>query len=90
LETTSAHGFQDQVNAIVASDLPDIDKLKQGFGRVTEAIIDQAEKDIELTRALHDREERIKLQIKMSTMNAARQIFGTWYTRITGRRAWDE
>jgi hypothetical protein len=90
VETNNSCGFQDRVNAIVGSDLPDIDKLKQGFGWVTERIIDQAEKEIELARAMQDRKERIKLQIKMSTMNAAREVFDTWYTRITGKRAWDE
>jgi hypothetical protein len=90
METNNSCGFQDRVNAIVGSDLPDIDKLKKGFGLVTERIIDQAEKEIELARAMHDREERIKLQIKMSTMNAAREVFDMWYTWITGRRAWNE
>jgi hypothetical protein len=90
VETNNSCGFQDRLNAIAGSDLPDIEKLKQGFGWVTRRMVDQAGKDIELARAMHDREERIKLQIKMSTINAAREIFDTWYTRITGRRAWDE
>ena len=90
MDIDSSCGFQDQINAIVESGLPDIDKLIQTFGLVTEVIIDQAQKEIELTWATHDREERIKLQIKMATINAAREILDTWYTRITGRRAWDE
>jgi hypothetical protein len=90
METDLDCTFQDRVDAIVASDLPDIDKLKQGFGLVTSTIIEQAGREIELAKAKHDREERIKVQIKRSTMNAAREVFDTWYTRITGRKAWDE
>lgn len=90
METNHSHEFQDRVNAIIASELPDIDKLKQGFGLVTGILIAEAEKEIELAGATKDRGERIKVQIKMSTMNTAREILDTWYTRITGRRAWDE
>jgi len=88
--TNESCGFQDRLDAIVGSSLPDIDKLKQGFGLVTERIIDHAQHEIELARAMHDDESRVKTQVKMSTMQTAREIFDTWYTRITGRRAWDE
>ena len=90
MKANNPSGFQDRVNAIVASELPDIEKLKQGFGLATGVLIDRAEKEIELARAMRDREARIRVQIRMSTMNAAREIFDTWYTRITGKRAWDE
>jgi hypothetical protein len=90
METNELRGFQDRMDEIVASALPDVEKLKQGFGLVTEQIIDYAQHEIELARALHDDEGRVKTQVKMSTMKWAREIFDTWYTRITGRRAWDE
>ena len=88
--TNEPCGFQDRMDEIVASELPDIDKLRQGFGLVTEQIIDYARGEVELAKAMHDRESWVKIQIKMSTMESAREIFDTWYTRITGRRAWDE
>jgi hypothetical protein len=88
--TRDSCGFPDQINAIVGSDLPDIEKLKRCFGLVTGRIVDQADRDIELARATHDREERVKLQIKRSSIKTAREILSTWYTRITGRSAWDE
>ncbi len=88
--TNESCGFRDRMDEIVGSELPDIDKLRLGFGLVTSAIIDHGEKEIELAEAMHDRDERIKLQIKLSTIKAAREVFDTWYTRITGRRAWDE
>jgi hypothetical protein len=78
------------MDEIVGSALPDIDKLKEGFGLATEQIIEYAQHEIELARVMHDKEARIKIQVKMSTMERAREVFDIWYTRITGRRAWDE
>ena len=78
------------MDAILGSALPDIDKLKEGFGLVTGQIIDRAQREVELAWAMHDDEGRVKVQVKMSTMETAREVFDTWYTRITGRRAWDE
>ena len=88
--TNESCGFQDRMEQIVGSALPDIEKLRQGFGLVTGQIIDTAQREVELARAMHDDEARIKTQVKMSTMKSAREIFDTWYTRITGQRAWDE
>jgi len=82
--------FQDEFEAVIASDKPDIDKLAWTFGRITEDIIGYAHREIEMATALHDREAKIKAQIKMETLKHARYIFAMNYLRITGRRIWDE
>ena len=48
------------------------------------------DEEVELARAMQDREGVIKTQIKMSTMSSAREIFATCYRRVTGRKAWDD
>ncbi len=42
-----AQSFQDEFDAILASDMPDIDKLAWAFGRITDDIIDYARQEIE-------------------------------------------
>ena len=82
--------YVDRVKAIVGSELTDIEKLREGFGMDTGAIVEYALSESELAKAAHDRDALIKVQIKMETMKAARRIFDTWYTLIAGRKAWDE
>jgi hypothetical protein len=90
MEEDATVEYHDKVRAIVGSDLPDIEKLKRGFDMVTGGMVEHAHHEIELARSVDDRESRVKVQIKMETMKAARRIFDRWYTMITGRRAWDE
>jgi hypothetical protein len=85
-----AQNFQDEFDAILASDTPDIDKLAWAFGRITDDIISYARQEIEMAIALHDRDAKIRVQIKMDTLKHARHIFATNYLRITGRSVWDE
>ena len=68
----------------------EIDKLKAFFGRITSRIVEFAEKEIELARAMQDRESLIKVQVKMETLKSAREIFGRGYQIATGKKAWDE
>ena len=89
-EKVTSKNFQVKFNEIVGSDMPDIDKLKWAFDFTTRTVIEHAHSEIELAQAMHDQESKIKTQIKMETLKFARQMFGTHYLRITGRRAWDE
>ncbi len=79
-----------EVERILASDLPDLDKLTQSFDCITAFVIGHAQADIELARALQDHEELLKTQIKKETMAHARSIFEHCYRRVTGRRPWHE
>jgi hypothetical protein len=85
-----AQDFQDEFDVILASDRPDIDKLAWAFGRITDDIISHAHGEIEMATALHDRDAKIRVQIKVDTLKHARYIFAMNYLRITGRSVWDE
>jgi hypothetical protein len=80
----------DEVERILASDLPDLEKVARAFDCITGFIIGHARAEIELARALQDREQLVKTQIKKETMAHARSIFETCYRRTTGRRPWHE
>ena len=80
----------DWIREIEGSDQPEIDKLKAFFGQITEKIVEFAEKEIELAKAMQDRESLVKQQIKMETIRTARGIFARGYQIATGRKAWDE
>ena len=82
--------FPDWVRQIQRSDEPEIDKLREFFGRVTCQIVEYAEREIELARAMQDRDEMVKQQIKRETIKTARALFARGYQIATGRRAWDE
>jgi restriction endonuclease len=79
--------FQDEFDRVIASDQPEIDKLKWAFDWISQSILDTAEKEIEIARAMQDQEQKVKMQIKMQTIKSAREILHDCYTRITGRRA---
>ena len=80
----------DELDDIFQGDAPEIEKLRDAFGSITALIVEQAQHQVELLRAVPDRESVVKTQIKMETIKTARSIFDTCYTRITGRKAWDE
>jgi hypothetical protein len=80
----------DEVERIVASDLPDLEKVVQAFDCITGFVIGHAQAEIELARALQDREELLKIQIKRETMAHARSILEFCYRRVIGRRPWHE
>jgi hypothetical protein len=84
------HEFSDWIRDIGQSDQPEIDKLKEYFGQITGKIIEYARQEIDLARAMQDRDELVKQQIKMETIKTARGIFDRGYQIATGRKAWDD
>jgi hypothetical protein len=79
-----------KLDAIVASGSPDLTKLAHAFDLVTQQLVDQTHPEIELARAMNDRETVVKQQVKMETMKHAREIFVDCYLRVTGKRPWNE
>ncbi|MBN1136967.1 MAG: hypothetical protein JXM73_10290 [Anaerolineae bacterium] len=79
-----------EVERILAADLPDLEKVAQAFGCITAFVAGHAQAEIEIARALQDREELLKTQIKKETVIYARSIFEHCYRRVTGRRPWHE
>jgi hypothetical protein len=82
--------FFDWCRELQRSDRPEIDKLRDFYGRITALIVEYADQEIELARAMQDHDALVKHQIKRETMKTARGIFGRGYQIATGRRAWDE
>jgi len=74
----------DEYNQIMASDLPPIEKLRAGFEWITDVYLADAEREIELLRAMQDRESLVKEQIKRSTVQHVRGIFAQCYRSATG------
>lgn len=69
---------------------PEIEKLAYAFGWITDRIIEQGLKDIELARALRDEDSVVKNQIKTEVIRHARSIFQNCYLLATGGKAQDE
>ena len=82
--------FSDWVRHLQRSDQAEIDKLREFFGAITAQIVDYAEAEIELARAMDDRDLLVKQQVKRETVRTARAIFARGYQVATGRKAWDE
>jgi hypothetical protein len=90
MERENTQEIHDWIREIQRSDRPEIDKLREFFGQTTDKIIGFAEREVDLAKAMHDRESLIKVQIKMETLKSARAIFAQGYYLFTGRKAWDE
>jgi len=80
----------EELDAIFGADLPELEQIRQAFDRITAFVVAYGQNEVELARAMQDREGVIKTQIKMSTVAWAREVFDTCYRRATGRRAWEE
>lgn len=89
-DRTRERDFSALVSEIKASDRSDAQKLAQAFDHITGSIIETAGREIEVARAMQDRESLVKLQIKMQSFKSARGIFQDCYTAVLGGRAWDE
>ena len=74
---------------IFTSDLSEADKIAKGFHHIINSIITHTNNEIELRKAMSDRETLVKEQIKLSTIKHARDIFNMAYTRATGKRSWN-
>ena len=79
-----------EIERIRESDLPDLDKIALCFESITSQIIAEGAREIELARALQDEEAVVRVQIKTSTLNHARDILQSCYRTMLRRSAWDE
>ena len=77
--------------AIIAdTENDDLTKVMAAFDYVTQLIITQSEKDIEIDRAMGDQQAVVREQIKMSTLIHARSILNWTHSRVTGSEVYDE
>ena len=77
----------DELDGILASEGTELAKLVQAFDWTTRRIAEVAQSEIELARAMHDREALVKHQIKTNTVRLVRDVFQNCYLRVTGERA---
>ena len=76
-----------QLEEIYASAQPDIEKLTQAFDLITKTILNHSEMEIELLRAMNDKENLVKEQIKNGMIKHIRGIYHHCYRRVIGKRA---
>ena len=76
--------------SIFESESSEIDQLAQSFDHITRLYIQRSEQEIELFRAMGEKERLIKEQIKMETIKHVRNIFHDCFKRSTGKEAWNE
>jgi hypothetical protein len=79
-----------EIEAILASDLPEMQKLSNVFHWITDFYIENSEHEIELYKALGDREALVKEQVKQSVFKHVQSIFQQTHLLVTKRKAWDE
>ncbi len=75
---------------IFEMDLSEAEKVSRSFDHITSFYIQHSEQEIELLRAIGDKENLIKEQIKMETMKHFRSIFNDCFKRSTGKKAWND
>jgi len=80
----------DDFLVIFETDLSEAEKIARSFDHVTSFYIQHSEQEIELLRALGDKDQLIKEQIKMETMKHVRSIFNDCFRRSTGKKAWND
>ncbi|MBI3159079.1 MAG: hypothetical protein HYZ26_05720 [Chloroflexi bacterium] len=80
--------LQKTLDAIYASDDPEVQKLARAFDALTAAYVERAAAEIELFKALTDEENLLKERLKHGVMINARSMFNDCYRRITGNDAW--
>jgi len=76
----------EEVNRMIASDLPEVDRLVQAFDQITGTILDHGQGELDLLRAMADPAELVKVQIKLSTVEHCRSILQQCYQLIVARR----
>ncbi len=76
--------FYQQFQAVFSSSAPEIARLAAGFQLILEHELANAKHEMELLRALGDRDGLIKEQIKHNTIQHAASIFSDCYFRATG------
>ena len=80
----------DDFLGVFEMDLNEADKIGRSFDHITSFYIQHSEQEIELLRAMSDKEKLIKELIKMETIKHIRSIFNDCFKRSTGKKAWND
>lgn len=77
------------VDSLKESDLSDLDKVVKAFWHVTDDHIKHSKHDLELARALKDREAVIREQIKQETIKYTQKVLEDCCRIFVGRKGQD-
>lgn len=78
--------FYQQMQIIFSQPKPEIARMAAGFHWVLDRQLADSKREMELLRALGDREGLVKEQIKHNTIQHTARIFDDCYFRATGQR----
>ena len=79
--------MQKEYEEIFESNLSEADKIAKAFHFIINSIETHTNNEIELLKAMNDRETLVKEQIKLSSIQHAKGIFNMVYLRATGKRS---
>ena len=75
-----------EFEAILTSDLPDLEKLTRAYQLILQDHIAHAQGEIELYKAIGDQQALVKEQIKLGVIEYTYDTFAFCYLRVTGRK----
>ena len=75
-----------QIEAIMKAELPEIEKLSRAYNLILSEHIEICKREIEVFKALGDREGMVKEQIKANTMAYTLEMFSHLHLQATGRK----
>ena len=78
--------MQKEFEAIIASNLPEAEKVARAYQWIIDDQIAHSRNEIELLKALGDQENLIKEQIKLGVIEYTAGIFAFCYQQATGRK----
>jgi len=76
----------DEFDKIIASDLPELEKLAKAYHWTVTQYIHAARFQVELVQSMEDRDQMIKEQIKLGVMESAWDMFEFCFLKVTGRK----
>ena len=79
-----------QIEAIMGAEIPEIDRLSRAYVLIISEHIEICRREIEVCKALGDRERLVKEQIKANTMAYTLEMFSDLHLRATGKKIIDE
>jgi len=82
--------MQPEFEAIIASDLPEAEKLARAYQLIIEQHMEHTRREIELFKAMGDKEALVKEQIKLGVMEYTLGVLTHCYWRVTGRKVTDD
>ncbi len=78
--------MQPEFEAILASDLPEVEKLTLAYQFIMQEHIAHGRREVELQKALSDEDALIKEKIKLGVLEYSNDIFAYCYLRVTGKK----